>query len=64
MIGKIFFDKYPRLLPFLLNELTIFINQSEDHIQPKIQSILLILSRLYPNVSSEVADEDWKVTIF
>ncbi|XP_011499333.1 PREDICTED: thyroid adenoma-associated protein homolog [Ceratosolen solmsi marchali] len=64
MTGKIFFDRYPILLPFLLNELTIFINQTENYITPKIQSILLILSRLYPSVSSDITDEDWQIDKF
>ena len=61
MTGKNFFDKFPSLLQFLLNELAIFVNESEKQIKPKIQSILLVLSRLYPSASSEAADQDWKV---
>lgn len=57
MTGKKFFEKFPSLLPFLLSEMEIFVNDSEIQIKPKIQSILLILSRLYPGVSSEDSDE-------
>ncbi|OXU19645.1 hypothetical protein TSAR_015763 [Trichomalopsis sarcophagae] len=60
MTGKKFFEKFPTLLPFLLNELEIFINDPEKQIKPKIQSILLILSRLYPSVSSDDSDEEAK----
>ena len=62
MTGKIFFDRFPILLPFLLKELSNFVKQPEDQIKPKIQSILLILSRLYPSLTnSDVADNEWKV---
>ena len=63
MTGKMFFEKFPSLLPFLLNELKIFVKEPEREIKAKIQSILLILSRLYPGVNSEEGEEDWKVSI-
>lgn len=61
MTGNNFFEKFPTLLPFLLNELKTFVDEPEDQIKPKIQSILLILSRLYPGIRCENAEEDWKV---
>lgn len=61
MTGNNFFEKFPSLLPFLLNELKTFVHENEDQIKPKIQSILLILSRLYPGVSCENAEQEWKV---
>ncbi|XP_058805836.1 thyroid adenoma-associated protein homolog [Phymastichus coffea] len=64
MTGKIFFEKFPSLLSFLLNELSTFVCENEDQIKPKIQCILLILTRLYPGVASNTAEEDWKIDQF
>ncbi|KAJ8688100.1 hypothetical protein QAD02_023895 [Eretmocerus hayati] len=64
MTGKNFFDKFPSLLPFLVDELTKFMGETEDQIKPKIQSILLILSRLYPCTSSESLNESWRMDEF
>lgn len=61
MTGKNFFEKFPSLLQFLLDELSTFVRENEDQIKPKVQCILLILSRLYPGVTSDDAEDDWQV---
>lgn len=60
MTGRLFFEKYPQLLPFMLNKLNAFINDKNNPIRPSIQSILLLLSRLYL-ASNLDANFDWKV---
>ncbi|XP_008545190.1 thyroid adenoma-associated protein homolog [Microplitis demolitor] len=63
MTGRLFFEKYPQLLPFMLNKLNAFINDKNNPIRPSIQSILLLLSRLYL-ASNLDANFDWKVDEF
>lgn len=57
MAGKVFFNKYPALQQFLSNELKLFVDTAEDEIKPKIQCILLILSRLYPSYHTDSSQE-------
>ncbi|XP_043666118.1 thyroid adenoma-associated protein [Vespula pensylvanica] len=64
MTGKIFFEKYPSLLPFMLDELQTFVSINESLIKPNIQSILLLLSRLYLNYNSDGDDINWKIDEF
>ncbi|XP_014206735.1 thyroid adenoma-associated protein homolog [Copidosoma floridanum] len=49
MSGKTFFGRYPALSEFIFYELKAFVNSPEDEIKPKIQCMLLILSRLMPS---------------
>ncbi|XP_034943611.1 thyroid adenoma-associated protein homolog [Chelonus insularis] len=64
MTGQIFFEKYPQLLSFMLDELKLFIHNENNAIKPSIQSILLILSRLYLNTNSDRSNANWKVDTF
>ncbi|EFN89985.1 Thyroid adenoma-associated protein [Harpegnathos saltator] len=59
MTGRLFFEKYPSLLPFILDELRTFISTNDTMIKSNVQAILLLLSRLYINNSHE-ADITWK----
>lgn len=63
MTGRIFFERYPSLLPFMLTELQAFVDSSDTLIKPSVQSILLLLSRLYPCFNSDDADSKWKVSL-
>ncbi|KAK1119163.1 hypothetical protein K0M31_013659 [Melipona bicolor] len=56
---KAFFEKYPNLLSFILNELQTFVAMDDTLIKANIQSILLLLSRLYYN--PEPSDVQWKI---
>lgn len=58
---SVFFEKYPRLLPFIINELEIFVRINETVIRSSVQSILLLLSRLYHSNNSASTDIEWKV---
>ena len=60
---KAFFEKYPNLLTFILNELQTFVAMDNTLIKTNIQSILLLLSRLYYNNNPEPSDIQWKVII-
>ncbi|KAK0096584.1 hypothetical protein PV326_005045 [Microctonus aethiopoides] len=53
MTGRIFFEKYPKLLPFMLDELKLFNNDCDGSIRPSVQSILLLLSRLYVGINPD-----------
>lgn len=64
MTGRIFFERYPSLLPFMLKELRTFVDSSDTLIKPSVQSILLLLSRLYPSFNLDEADTKWKVSYF
>ncbi|XP_044579181.1 thyroid adenoma-associated protein homolog [Cotesia glomerata] len=63
MTGRVFFEKYPELLPFMLNQLNAYINDDSNPIRPSIQSILLLLSRLYLTSNLDT-NYDWKVDEF
>ncbi|XP_011297107.1 thyroid adenoma-associated protein homolog [Fopius arisanus] len=64
MTGRIFFEKYAKLLPFMLGELKAFIEASDDLIKPSVQSILLLLSRLYISYNSDSGDVNWRIDEF
>lgn len=64
MTGKIFFIRYPSLLPFMLDELQTFVSINNSLIKPNIQSILLLLSRLYHSYNCDVGDINWKIDEF
>jgi len=64
MTGKIFFERYPTLLPFILNELRTFISINDTEIKSNVQAILLLLSRLYISYHFDKTDVTWKVFIF
>ncbi|XP_015126019.1 thyroid adenoma-associated protein homolog [Diachasma alloeum] len=64
MTGRIFFEKYPKLLPFMLHELKVFIEASDGLIKPSVQSILLLLSRLYLSYNSDSGDVNWRIDEF
>ncbi|KAI4501053.1 hypothetical protein M0802_003856 [Mischocyttarus mexicanus] len=64
MTCKIFFERYPSLLPFMLDELQTFVSINESLIKPNIQSILLLLSRLYLSYNYEAGDFNWKIDEF
>lgn len=61
MTGRIFFERYPNLLPFILNELQIFASISDTMIKSNVQAILLLLSRLYISYHFDNTDIAWKV---
>ncbi|XP_046599825.1 thyroid adenoma-associated protein homolog isoform X3 [Neodiprion lecontei] len=63
MTGKVFFEKYPTLLEFMYNELEKFVEPGDTLIRPGVQSVLLLLSRLYPGCHDS-ADSNWKVAAF
>lgn len=58
---KLFFEKYPRLLPFILDNLQTFVKMNDTIIKSNVQSILLLLSRLYHTHTSESTDIQWKI---
>ncbi|XP_066602725.1 tRNA (32-2'-O)-methyltransferase regulator THADA isoform X2 [Prorops nasuta] len=64
MTGRIFFEKYPILLSYMLDELQTFISIDDGFMKPSVQSILLLLSRLYLSHSFEGADISWKINEF
>lgn len=43
----VFFEKYPNLLLFIINELRMFVAMNDTLIKANVQSILLLLSRMY-----------------
>ncbi|XP_017883798.1 thyroid adenoma-associated protein homolog [Ceratina calcarata] len=51
-----FFQKYPSLLPYILEELKTVITTDRTIIKSSVQAILLLLSRLYHNRNSESYD--------
>ncbi|XP_014468567.1 PREDICTED: thyroid adenoma-associated protein isoform X2 [Dinoponera quadriceps] len=59
MTGRLFFERYPSLLPFILEELRTFISTNDTMIKSNVQAILLLLSRLYINNFHET-DNAWK----
>lgn len=61
MTGRIFFERYPSLLPFILNELQIFVSINGTVIKSNVQAILLLLSRLYISYHFDNTDIAWKV---
>ncbi|EFN66762.1 Thyroid adenoma-associated protein [Camponotus floridanus] len=64
MTGRIFFERYPHLLPFILNELQTFISINDTMIKSNVQAILLLLSRLYINYHFDGTDIAWKINEF
>lgn len=60
---KLFFEKFPNLLSFILDELQKFVAMNDIFIKANVQSILLLLSRLYYNHSSESNNIQWRVII-
>ncbi|KAG7199267.1 hypothetical protein KM043_018130 [Ampulex compressa] len=64
MTGKIFFEKYPVLLPFLLAELRTFVSMTDTLAKANVHSILLLLSRLYLNHNIDGTDINWKINEF
>ncbi|XP_063979091.1 tRNA (32-2'-O)-methyltransferase regulator THADA [Diachasmimorpha longicaudata] len=64
MTGRIFFEKYPKLLSFMLHELRVFIEANDGLIKPSVQSILLLLSRLYLSYNSDSGDVNWRIDEF
>ncbi|XP_046749353.1 thyroid adenoma-associated protein homolog isoform X2 [Diprion similis] len=63
MTGKVFFEKYPTLLEFMYSELEKFVEPGDTLIRPGVQSVLLLLSRLYPGCHDTV-DSNWKIATF
>lgn len=60
MTGRVFFEKYPKLLLFMLRELQSFIDEKDSPIRPSVQSILLLLSRLYVSNNCDNPEGNWK----
>nr|XP_033325395.1 thyroid adenoma-associated protein [Megalopta genalis] len=58
---RMFFEKYPYLLPFILDELQSFVVMNETIMKTNVQSILLLLSRLYLSYSCEHTDIQCKI---
>lgn len=63
MTGRIFFERYPSLLPFILDELQSFVSTNDTMIKSNVHAILLLLSRLYINYHVDETDINWKVFI-
>lgn len=63
MSYKLFFENYPNLLPFILDELQTFVAMDDTLVKSNMQSILLLLSRLYHSHSSEPSNIQWKVIV-
>lgn len=61
MTGRIFFERYPSLLPFILSELQTFVSINGTMIKSNVQAILLLLSRLYISYHFDGTDIAWKV---
>lgn len=61
MSGKLFFERYPKLLPYILNELTTFVSVEDNLEKTNVYPILLLLSRLYRNNHDQT--DGWKVRI-
>nr|XP_012233310.1 PREDICTED: thyroid adenoma-associated protein isoform X1 [Linepithema humile] len=64
MTGRIFFERYPSLLPFILDELQTFVSINDTMIKSNVQAILLLLSRLYINYHVDETDIGWKINEF
>ncbi|KAL0130897.1 hypothetical protein PUN28_002477 [Cardiocondyla obscurior] len=64
MAWKIFFERYPSLLPFILNELQTFVSINDNVMKSNVQAILLLLSRLYIHYDSDVTNVAWKINEF
>ncbi|XP_011351393.2 thyroid adenoma-associated protein homolog isoform X2 [Ooceraea biroi] len=64
MTGKIFFERYSTLLPFILNELRTFVSINNTEIKSNVQAILLLLSRLYISYHFDDTDVTWKINEF
>ncbi|TGZ53696.1 Thyroid adenoma-associated protein [Temnothorax longispinosus] len=64
MTGKIFFERYPSLLPFILNELKTFVSINGTVIKSNVQAILLLLSRLYISYHFDGTNVAWKINEF
>lgn len=62
MTGRLFFERYPSLLPFILNELRTFISTNDTMMKSNVQAILLLLSRLYIDDHFK-GDLTWEVFI-
>ncbi|XP_070171191.1 tRNA (32-2'-O)-methyltransferase regulator THADA isoform X2 [Polyergus mexicanus] len=61
MTGRIFFERYPHLLPFILDELQTFVSINDIMIKSNVQAILLLLSRLYINYHFDGTNIVWKI---
>lgn len=59
MTAKIFFDRYPNLLDFILSKLHAFVSIKDIIIESSVQAILLLLSRLYINYHFDGTDIAW-----
>ncbi|XP_032686483.1 thyroid adenoma-associated protein homolog [Odontomachus brunneus] len=57
MTGRLFFERYPSLLPFILDELRTFISTNDTTIKSDVQAILLLLSRLYISNETDVTQK-------
>lgn len=65
MTAKIFFERYPRLLTFILDELRTFVSINDTMIKSNVQAILLLLSRLYINYHfDKTCIITWKIKEF
>ncbi|XP_025991728.1 thyroid adenoma-associated protein isoform X2 [Solenopsis invicta] len=64
MTGRIFFERYPSLLSFILNELQTFVLTNGAIIKSNVHAILLLLSRLYINYHFDGTDIAWKINEF
>ncbi|XP_012278910.1 thyroid adenoma-associated protein homolog isoform X2 [Orussus abietinus] len=64
MTGRIFFERYTILLPFMLNELQLFVRRKDTVMKPSVQLILLLLSRLYPGHYCQGAEFNWQINSF
>lgn len=60
---RVFSEKYSNLLSFILDQLQTFVAMDDTLIKADIQSILLLLSRLYYNNNMEPSDIQRKVII-
>lgn len=60
---RVFSEKYSNLLSFILDQLQTFVAMDDTLIKADIQSILLLLSRLYCNNNTEPSDIQRKVII-
>ncbi|XP_076246897.1 thyroid adenoma-associated protein homolog isoform X2 [Calliopsis andreniformis] len=59
---RVFFERYSSLLPFILDELQKFAIINNVAIKSNVQSILLLLSRLYHCYNSESINIEWKIS--
>lgn len=60
---RVFSEKYSNLLSFILDQLQTFVAMDDILIKADIQSILLLLSRLYCSNNTEPSDIQRKVII-